>query len=56
MATRYHQPNDDAKQEVNFESAETFQRALVALTARVANADEAPRWNPGSAFAVSRDR
>lgn len=50
METRYHRPNDDAAQPVNRESAETFQRALVALVTRVANADRAPRWNADSVF------
>jgi hypothetical protein len=53
METRYHQPSDDAKQPVNLESAETFQRALVALITRIANAEQAPRWNPGSTFAAT---
>jgi hypothetical protein len=54
MGTRYHQPNDDAQQPVNMESAETFQRALVALITRVADAEQPPRWNTNSAFAVKR--
>jgi hypothetical protein len=50
MATRYHRPNDDVSQPVNFESAATFQRLLMALVRRVADADEAPRWNADSVF------
>jgi Zn-dependent M28 family amino/carboxypeptidase len=50
METRYHQPGDDGQQPVNFESAETFQRALMALLRRVADADRAPMWNGGSVF------
>ena len=50
MATRYHQPSDDLKQPVDFESAETFQRAMLALLERVANADRRPRWNSTSPF------
>jgi Zn-dependent M28 family amino/carboxypeptidase len=58
MATRYHKPNDDAAQPVNVESAETFQRALVALVGRIADADRAPEWNQDSVFrpAGSRQR
>lgn len=43
MATRYHRPNDDVQQPVNFESAETFQRMLLTLVRRVTDADAAPR-------------
>jgi Zn-dependent M28 family amino/carboxypeptidase len=50
METRYHQAGDDAQQPVNFESAETFQRALSTLVRRVADAEEAPRWNERSVF------
>ena len=50
MATRYHKPNDDLKQPVNFESAETFLRAMVTLVRRVADADQAPQWNQASVF------
>ena len=50
MATRYHHPSDDSGQPVNFESAETFQRALMALVRRVADADRAPEWNRNSVF------
>jgi hypothetical protein len=50
MATHYHRPSDDAKQPVNLQSAETFQRALVALVRRVADAERAPEWNANSVF------
>jgi hypothetical protein len=50
MATHYHKPSDDVKQPVNFESAETFLRAMVTLVGRVADADQAPRWNQTSVF------
>ena len=53
MATHYHRPSDDVKQPVNFESAETFQQALVALVRRVADADRAPEWNQDSVFRPS---
>jgi len=54
LATRYHRPSDDLTQPVNFESAETFQKAIVALVQHVANADAAPQWNRDSVFR-SRD-
>jgi Zn-dependent M28 family amino/carboxypeptidase len=50
MTTHYHRPSDDLKQPVNLESAETFQRALLHLVQRVADAETAPAWNPASVF------
>jgi hypothetical protein len=50
MATHYHKPSDDLSQPVNFESAEMFQRALLTLVQRIADADTPPRWNQNSAF------
>jgi Zn-dependent M28 family amino/carboxypeptidase len=50
MATRYHRPEDDARQPVNMESAELFQRAMLALVRRVADAERAPEWNADSVF------
>ena len=50
MATRYHRPSDDAKQPVNMESAELFQRAMLALVRRVVDAQRAPEWNADSVF------
>jgi Zn-dependent M28 family amino/carboxypeptidase len=50
MMTHYHRSNDDIKQPVNFQSADMFQRALVTLVRRVADADGAPEWNRDSVF------
>ena len=56
MATRYHRTSDDSKQPVNFASAETFQRALVALVRRVGDAERAPEWNANSVFKPAGSR
>jgi Zn-dependent M28 family amino/carboxypeptidase len=50
MATRYHRPSDDSRQPVNLQSAEQFQRALMALVRRVGDAERAPEWNATSVF------
>jgi hypothetical protein len=54
MATRYHRPSDDVTQPVNFESAAMFQRLLMALVTRIADADRAPTWNADSVFRVGQ--
>ncbi|HEU4429892.1 MAG TPA: M20/M25/M40 family metallo-hydrolase [Myxococcota bacterium] len=53
-STIYHSPNDEPDQPIAWETGERFARFLLELTRRVANADEAPRWNAGDFFAEKR--
>ena len=48
---RYHKPQDDLQQPVDFEAAARFQQFFNKLTEAVANADQRPRWHAGSAYA-----
>lgn len=50
LKERYHAPSDDLNQPVDRTAAARFNRVLVDLTARVANAGERPRWNETSFF------
>lgn len=47
---RYHAPQDDITTPIDFAAQAKFHRFFFALTAAVANADERPRWLPGSAW------
>ncbi|MEX2303885.1 MAG: M28 family metallopeptidase [Bryobacterales bacterium] len=47
---RYHSPSDDLSQPVNKEGAVEFNRLMVALVARIANADKRPEWRAESFF------
>lgn len=49
-ASRYHGVRDDAEQPVDLEAAAQFNDLLRALLVRVADADEAPKWNEDSFF------
>lgn len=53
---RYHTPLDDLTQPWVPEAAARFNAFFAALVTAVANADEAPRWKAGSAFAPARER
>lgn len=46
----YHKPNDDLKQPVDKEAAAKFDRVIVDLVERVADAAQRPRWNDDSFF------
>lgn len=47
---RYHAPSDDVSQPVDKAAAAKFNRILVALATKVANADERPHWYETSFF------
>ncbi len=49
-STIYHSPRDDARQPIAWDTGEQFARFFLALTRRVANADERPHWNDGDFF------
>ncbi|MBU1376277.1 MAG: M28 family peptidase [Alphaproteobacteria bacterium] len=46
--TGYHKPQDDIGQLMDWKAAADFNRFFYALVARVADADAAPAWKPGS--------
>jgi len=48
---RYHRPQDDITQPMDFEAAGAFNRFLYRLTDTVANVPERPAWTPGSRYA-----
>ena len=50
LTNRYHAPSDDTNQPVNLVAAARFNRLLLALTERVANADARPQWKQTSFF------
>jgi Zn-dependent M28 family amino/carboxypeptidase len=47
---RYHAPSDDLNQPVDKPAAAQFDRIILALTERVANANSRPEWKPDSFF------
>ncbi len=48
---RYHRPQDDLTQPMDFEAAKTFNGFFYGLTAEVANDPARPGWTPGSPLA-----
>lgn len=48
--TRYHKPQDDIGQPMDWTAAADFNRFFYALVDDVADADAAPAWRPGSAY------
>jgi hypothetical protein len=50
LRERYHQPNDDAKQPIHYESAARLATLNQRIAARIADAPERPRWNEGNFF------
>lgn len=48
---RYHRPQDDLTQPMDFEAATKFNLFFYSLTAAVADADARPSWTPGSPLA-----
>jgi hypothetical protein len=50
LRDRYHKPSDDLNQPVDKEAAAQFDRIIVSLLTRVANADKRPEWNADSFF------
>jgi hypothetical protein len=47
---RYHRPNDDMNQPIDFESGAKFARMSVLLGWMIAEEEQAPRWNAGDFF------
>jgi hypothetical protein len=52
--TRYHRPQDDVSQPMDFEAAGAFNRFFYTLAETVADAPQRPAWKPGSAYAPAR--
>jgi Zn-dependent M28 family amino/carboxypeptidase len=50
LSTRYHGVSDDITQPVDLAGAAQFNSILTALLERVADAPQAPQWNPDSFF------
>jgi hypothetical protein len=50
LTNRHHTPPDDIYQPVDLVAAARFNRLLLALTERVANADSQPQGRPTSFF------
>jgi len=50
LTNRYHAPSDDTNQPVDLVAAARFNRLLLTLTERVANADARPQWKQASFF------
>ena len=50
---RYHRPQDDLTQPLDFDAATAFNRFFYALAEAVANSEQRPAFLPGSAFANS---
>jgi len=48
---RYHRPQDDVTQPMNFEAAAKFNQFFYKLTEAVASAPERPAFLPGSPYA-----
>jgi hypothetical protein len=48
---RYHRPQDDVTQPMDFEAAAKFNTFFYRLAEAVADAPERPSWTPGSAYA-----
>lgn len=48
---RYHRPQDDVTQPMDFEAAGKFNRFFYALAEAVADSPERPSWTPGSRYA-----
>jgi Zn-dependent M28 family amino/carboxypeptidase len=48
---RYHRPQDDVTQPMDFEAAGKFNRFFYKLAEAVADADAKPSWTPGSGLA-----
>ncbi len=48
--THYHEPSDDASQDIDIAAADRYNRYVLALALRVADRATAPRWRPKSLF------
>ncbi len=54
MVTRYHTPQDDVNQPLDFDAARLHARAILALILALADNPEAPQWVPGTHYAYQR--
>lgn len=50
LRTRYHQPSDEADQQINYIAAQQFAEVNYAIAREVADGDNKPRWNRGDFF------
>jgi Zn-dependent M28 family amino/carboxypeptidase len=50
MATRYHRPNDDLQQPLNFTAATKGAQFQFLVGYHLATDEDVPRWNPGDFF------
>lgn len=50
LGTRYHQPNDDMTQALNFDAAARFAQVNYDIAMEIANAPRKPTWNKGDFF------
>jgi Zn-dependent M28 family amino/carboxypeptidase len=49
-STRYHRPNDDLSQPIDYDAAARFAAVNYAIARELADAPERPRWNKGDFF------
>jgi len=56
IVNRYHSPQDDLNQEIDFIAAAQHQQVLFDLIMNIANSEEEPEWNSGSPFVNARLR
>jgi Zn-dependent M28 family amino/carboxypeptidase len=54
MATRYHSPQDDLSQPIDYEAAALHCEAVLRLVLQVANDPADPQWLPGVPYAYQR--
>lgn len=50
LGSRYHQPNDDLGQAINFRAAARFAEVNFRIAREIANAPQRPSWNAGDFF------
>lgn len=50
LKSHYHRPSDDADQPIEYADAARLARLNARIGARIADAPERPRWNPGDFF------
>jgi len=56
LSHHYHQVSDEVRDDWDFSGIAEDARAAFLVGRRVADADEAPRWNPGDEFEAARKR
>jgi Zn-dependent M28 family amino/carboxypeptidase len=54
MATRYHSPQDDLSQPIDYEASALHCEAVLRLVLQVANDPDDPQWVPGVPYAYER--